>query len=345
MHVKRSTKKYIKQFLNTPVFIPVHRYLSGLCTCLMYHRIIRKQEHPTGYEGSFNLTVQEERFEEQMAFLARHYRCIALPTAINELKRGCLIPGSVIVTFDDGYSDNMRLALPILKKYDIPATVYVTTGFVEGSACIWWYEQRFIINQLGELIFQFEGHDYRWQLTSTAEKQMAILALDDLFKRSTPTQQQALMTLLRAQCPKPYNDREQILNWQQLKMFAKDPLITIGAHTVTHPVMCQLSDTELHDEIGASKKILEQALEQPVLHFAYPFGGVAHASDREYRAVSEAGFDSAMTTVWGHIRKKHSKALMSLPRVDIHYVDTLQDFRWKLNGYQALYAHLCRRVD
>jgi len=112
----------------------------------------------------------------------------------------------------------------------------------------------------------------------------------------------------------------------------REPLITIGAHTVDHFVLSQLPQEELERQLHESRRTLEQRLGHPILHFAYPFGGAEHAGPREFQAAEAAGFASAVTTRQNHWRTSSRDALHALPRLSIDFSDTLEDFRWKVSG-------------
>jgi peptidoglycan/xylan/chitin deacetylase (PgdA/CDA1 family) len=130
----------------------------------------------------------------------------------------------------------------------------------------------------------------------------------------------------------PYFDAKTMLTWDEVRALDREPLITIGAHTVDHFVMAQLRDAELHRQIHESRATLERHLGHPVTHFAYPFGREEHADTREFDAVRAAGYASAVTTRPGHWP---APSAFALPRLAVDYSDTMDDFRWKLSGFAA----------
>lgn len=286
----------------------------------MYHRIFPRGTQPAAFSPNLELFVSEEQFEQQIEYLSRNHHCIGLDDAVTRLQRGTLPRGSVIVTFDDGYRDNL-LALPILERYSVPATIYVTTGAVARTRTMWWDEQEAALAAMSSL-------------PTPALKQRAFDDLNRRFKSMTPAQQDALMEQYRG-----HFDHETILSWDEVRSLDRHPLMTIGAHTVDHHVLTQLSAPELEYQLVTSRRELEHQLGHSVEHFAYPFGRAEHAARREFVAAARAGFKSAVTTRPGHWRRISS--LHALPRIAVDYSDSMDDFAWKVSGgYVATEAPL-----
>ena len=318
----------LRAALRSPLGKPVTLAFAGRAACVMYHRIsagpaVRERDtfHP-----NLELFVSEDEFEKQMRHLSHHYNCLGLDEAVDLLRERKLPRRSVVVTFDDGYRDNL-LALPILDRYRVPATIYITTGAIDRSRSLWWDEQASVIAALTSL----ELRGRRWDLSTTALKTRAFADLNALFKSMRPDQQDELMTELRA--AHTTASGESMLTWSDVIGLDGHPLITIGAHTVDHHVLSQVTAEELRHQLVASREELERRLGHPVRHFAFPFGGAAHAGPREFAAAAAIGFTSAVTTRPGHWR--HSSSLHSLPRIAIDYSDSMDDFEWKLSGGYA----------
>jgi peptidoglycan/xylan/chitin deacetylase (PgdA/CDA1 family) len=108
------------------------------------------------------------------------------------------------------------------------------------------------------------------------------------------------------------------LSWDELQDLAREPDVTIGAHTLSHPVLAKLDTTAALREIAESKALLEHRLGRPVRHFAYPFGDRISADEREFRLVRDSGFATAMTSRPGHLFSGHANYLNALPRVSIN---------------------------
>ena len=339
----RRLRQSAEACLRTPWMRPVAnalaRWYRGRSTSLLYHRITAGSavaaERRAAFQPNLCLEVAEERFEQQMRELAEHHRCIPLAEAVEELRQGSATPPSVTVTFDDGYRDNLRVALPILEKYGIPATIYVTTGLVDRTASLWWEELELVLQHAERLQFWWSGREWRFSLHTPAAKWAAFSTLADLFKPAPTDVQAELMEALRTPTSPAYCYQEEILSWDEVRELDRHPLITIAAHTVNHPQLRDLHEAAAAREMRQSRQRLEQQLGHAVPLFAYPYGGAVEAGTREFRLAEAEGFDFAVTTRSGHWHPAHSRHLFALPRIMIEYFDTLEDFRFKLSGLDA----------
>lgn len=313
---------------------------TGLATCLMYHRICPDEtefdDMARGFAPNRDLSVTVSAFDEQMAFVARHFNCLSLPEAVERLASGRLPERSLVVTFDDGYLDNLTLALPILRRHAVPATIYIATGLIDHPGLSWWYE-------LEDLIAAGEGFHVKWNeqhlyfsTIDTDAKRHAFDVLNGMLKRMEPAEQGGFMGMLRRGAIRRIRDGNQLMNHRQLIELAADPLITIGAHTHHHLALSGLNPIRLRHEMLRSRTLLENWLNQPIEHLAYPFGGQAQASNREFSAAAELGFSSAVTTRLGHFQDFHKDHLLALPRIGIGYQDCMARFEWKLSGLYCM---------
>ena len=334
----------VKSVCMAPFMAPLRRRYRGLATILMYHRIVDRRGCCSGFDPNLGLSVDVSDFERQLQYLSEHHPCVSLGEMISGLCDGGLARDSVVLTFDDGYRDNLELALPLLEKYKVPATIYVTTGLVEKRAGIWWYEQEHIVRQLSQLSFRWRGTIYDWELETSQQKDTACEGLNLLFKNLPLPEQQELMTLIRGQCDEQFSYEGLGLSWDELRQLDANPLITIGAHTINHPNLRLCSQDELLAELDGSRRVLEKELGHAVPHAAYPFGTAEQAGPREFRAAKDLGFQSVCTTRLGHIHPEHRDHLTALPRVCIDFFDRFDRFHWKLSGGHAMLLQKGRRV-
>ena len=332
----RRIKSLTKRLLSAPGISALAARHAGLSTCLNYHRITSEIYGAETFNPNIYLSVHVTAFEEQIRYLSENYLCLTVPDAVRLLRLGKLPPRSVTITFDDGYRDNLTLALPILEKYGVPATVFVTTGFLDRSAALWWEEQAFILERISSLKIEWQGKPLYWELESKRQKEEAATELRAISKRLDSTAQEQFMELLRSACHERFSYDSEVLSYDELRTLDKNPLITIGAHTLTHPVLSQVPADQVRQELSGSREILEQILGHPVELFAYPIGGKEHASIREFQIAQECGFVAALTSRPAHFQAGHREHLFSLPRIPVDYFDTLKSLRWKLSGYEAV---------
>jgi peptidoglycan/xylan/chitin deacetylase (PgdA/CDA1 family) len=198
------------------------------------------------------------------------------------------------VTLDDGYADTLYQAKPLLERYEIPATVFVTTGY-EGRQ-FWWnvLEKILTISRLpalSELSFETPLEKQSEADSPTTRFQLFWSLYNQLLPLPAPAREQQLadiQTWLGNGTADPPDSRA--LTQAELRELAAGELVTIGAHTVTHPLLATLSESEQAAEIRQSKTYLEDLLGQPVTTFSYPNGS---SSETTVSLVRESGFQCA----------------------------------------------------
>jgi peptidoglycan/xylan/chitin deacetylase (PgdA/CDA1 family) len=301
---------------------------------LMYHRVAEVDCDP------FSLSVSPRHFAEQVEVLRKHAHPLGLQELCGALRDGIIPPRSVALTFDDGYADNLEVAKPLLERHDIPATVFITTGFVDQARELWWDEIERIFLEPGTLPetldLTIQGIRYRWQLGGSSR-----YSEDDCGRHRAwrvaeiaPTPRQSIyFSVWRLIQLLPEAERravlDQIAEWAGMGTGRRDAyrglsakevgslgqggLVEIGAHTVTHPALPELSASAQRSEIQLSKARLEEILGRPVTSFAYPYGARSEAS---VAVVREAGFHCACATVAGCVEEGVDR--FQLPRVQVN---------------------------
>lgn len=224
-------------------------------------------------------------------------------------------------TLDDGYTDNLTLALPIFRKHAAQFCVYIATGLVERSIFYWWGANE-------ELVFKSEHIDLPpvgdsptprtlWA-RNFEEKLAAYRTLDDLCHRLGDAFFPILREILKQQGVDPQRSLERdVLTVAQARDLASDPLVTIGTHTITHQRLSRLSEEEARLEMEEGRRTLERWLGVEVRHLSYPFGRSDACGPREYALAKQIGFKTAVTTRQGNIFSEHRNYLESLPRRSI----------------------------
>jgi peptidoglycan/xylan/chitin deacetylase (PgdA/CDA1 family) len=265
---------------------------------LCYHRV--------GTGGvPYHSELDPRVFEAQMAFLRRAYRIVTLDQLCHELSEADLDSTSgkqaVAITFDDGYQDVHTFAFPILRKYGLPATVYLTASAIETGE-VPWYDRIFALAMLSRSAsLDFEADVPRqFPLSSKASRLHAAAEVIRTMRRSYTNQERitACAELEReADLPKAML-QGRMLAWDQIREMQESG-ICFGAHTMNHPAVGRLSASECHDELLQSKRLLEEQLQRPVEHLAFPFGLPSDLSPETCSAIPGYGYRSAATTVWG----------------------------------------------
>jgi len=276
------------------IYSSLRRAVAGhLLAILTYHRVSPKT-YPW-YLGALNL----EDFEREIAYLRKVAEIIPLDLLVNRLAQGeSLAPRSVAITFDDGYKDNYRFAYPILQKYNVPATIFLTTGFVGGSSMIWADKVCFAIWHTSMEEFEIDGFG-KFSLRSDAERLFSMKKVVRLLNKVTEEQKNLLLDALLKTLGVdiPVNLGEELaLSWDEILEMSRGG-ISFGAHTVSHPILTKLPLEEAKCEIIRSKDDIEQKLGQPVTAFAYPNGGFGDFNAEIVTLLKENGFTCAVTGI------------------------------------------------
>ena len=264
------------------------------CAILYYHRI------GTGGVPVYN-GIPTQVFEAQINYLRKHYRVISLRQFTQEVRNRVIAPPSVVITFDDGYLGTYTEALPILRKYDIPATVYLTVGCIE-TGDIAWYDKLFLAFELREgdrFEFEFEGHKRSLPLGSRKTRLNSALKLIRELRTVSNKRRVAFSTEFGKKFPLPNSAMTgRMLNWEQVRHMQKNG-VSFGGHTMTHPPVSRLATDELKYELAESKEIAEKELGAPILDFAFPFGNMDSCSQASVDFLAATGYETAATTMEG----------------------------------------------
>ena len=257
--------------------------------------------HGIGESGNpLGVAPTRALFEAQMRFLRENYRVASLDEACRELSTNARTEPGVVITFDDGYRSAYTIAFPILQKYRLPATIYLTVDSVETGQ-VAWYERVFLamaVAPSGELQLDLQG-PWRFQLNSTGDRLRAALEVVALLRTLPNSLRCECCSLLENKIGLPQNAlSSRVLTWEEIHLMHQSG-IAFGSHTLTHPVVSQLAPLELEHELGASKCLLENKLRAPILDFAFPFGKASDCSSAALRTLARCGYRSAVTTVSG----------------------------------------------
>lgn len=290
-----------------------------------------------------SLYTHTQRMREQLLGLRRHAEIISLAEMHERLDQGREPPGlCVAVTFDDGYADNLRLGLPVLSEIGVPATLFVSTGFLDDPANVPWWDMNFqAVRNVAASLVSFRENGFSWCFdTRTPHGRHRLLwAMNAVTLRrclenggrARPVAEELFPDMARPA-------RNEFCSWDDLRRAGGDGLLTIGSHTVSHPVLSACSDWG-NAELAASKARIESELQRPVNLFAYPFGGPAHIPGDVEEPLARQGFRLAVTTIPGlnHCVSDRYR----LQRVSVHGKDDVGNLLSKIKS-AALRDHARR---
>ncbi|MFC3693513.1 polysaccharide deacetylase family protein [Chenggangzhangella methanolivorans] len=245
---------------------------------------------------------------------------VTLDEALSRVRAGVSPRPFLHLTFDDGYRDVRDHALPILRRHGAPATLYIASDFADGHARLWWLELEAGLARADRV--EVDLGDGRKSVSCRTVDEKA-----NAFKTILRALRQGPEERLRAETLKIAEAggvdasafaRDLCMRWDELAEVGADPLVEIGAHTVSHPMLATHPPETARAEMAGSWQAIAERLGAAPAHFAYPVGDLAAAGDREYALAAELGFASAVTTRPGHLTQAHAQTPTALPRVSLN---------------------------
>ena len=275
---------------------------------LMYHRICEERYEP-------EIALSADFFEQQMRYLRERYQVISLEQALDRLGTEPDRP-LFVVTFDDGYRDNLLTAYPILRRYEVPATIFITCDHIESGVTSWHRMDKAIRRTSLQALDLTSAGLAGFPLSNHFERRQAIRSLHRLLKRLEDGRRLEIMREIGERCGAVPDERI-MLNWDEVRDLAAGGLVTIGSHTLSHPILTRISTERASREIGESRKLIEARIGRPVLHFSYPNGQPDDISSDVVDLVRQSGYRSACTTLPG--RNDRRSDPLALRRLDVTY--------------------------
>jgi len=329
-------------YARSPGFL---RQLRGKVTILTYHRVV------TGVELSSQfiqpgMYVTSETFDRQIRFLREHFDVLSMHELLsmwrekiwNAERRYC------VITFDDGWLDNYVHAFPVLRRHDVPATIFLPTGFIGTTTWFWpdqlgWLSQRFALlprKQRTRILASLErGSSWLNGIASA----VATLHSDDLIeccKAASHERIEELVDRWADEMEVRLPHQRLVLNWKEVEEMAAAK-ISFGSHSVAHKILTTVSVAELHEEVYGSLETLRKRTRNVVPVFCYPNGNYSSAV---IRCVESAGYCAATTTEPG-VEDRDTSHLFRLRRMEVHDDVTCSDalFAFHLAGHNSVFRN------
>jgi peptidoglycan/xylan/chitin deacetylase (PgdA/CDA1 family) len=328
--MKQIRNTIIRAGLDALYFSGAHRVLrpifGGVGTIFMLHHV--RPAHAGPFQPNRHLEITPDFLRATLAYLRATDVDIVTPDEVQRrLTERDFSRRFACFTCDDGYRDNRDHALPAMRDFDAPFTVYVTSDFASGTGRLWWVALERVVTRADAIEAPIDGQMVRLDTSTLAGKDMAFDRLHG-WLRGLP-EEADIRREVSALCAAHGIDedavsRELCMSWDELKPFAADPLVTIGAHTVSHCNLAKQTEAMVVHELSASRTDIENVLQRPAVHLAYPYGDRCAAGSREFALAKSAGFETAVTTRPGVIASDNFSQLTALPRVSLNgnYQDT-----------------------
>ena len=321
-----KSKRWLKKALVRSSILPVaSRLFPPTAAILAYHSVT---EEPQLIENIMASRARAD-FERHMQTLAHKFRPVTVEEVAQFARSGRrLPPHAVAVTFDDGFADNYEVALPILNRYGVPASFYIMVDAVENGRLPWYCRIRYAFNTTKKSGWQDPPSGRSFRLPE--ERAAALtLAWESGAKLTGSVLLEFIGRVEESLETEPANAPHGLMmTWDQVQGLRKAGH-TVGAHTLSHPNLAQLSASEARSEILGSKKRLEQEIGEAVVHFSYPHPALnPHWSQQTLEITREAGFQSAVLTTPGPVRRGDE----SLAMKRINTPADLDQFTWNLQA-------------
>ena len=287
-------------------------------TILRYHSVSDDESWAGDYIQK-SLVVTPDVFARQIAFLTRRHRVVSVGEMVEQMRsRRGVDPRGVAITFDDGYEDNYRNALPVLREHGATATFYVATSTVADARIPWTVALRRAVKlcDRADVSLSFLG-GRSMDVSTYAKKEAMIRMVTGIAKRCKLNEIESILAEVHEETGSRTDLRARriMMNWDEIRELHSAGM-TIGAHTHSHYNLPSLDTSDVAQEVVASRRDIEEALQAPVEHFAYPNGRTdRHCDARVAKLVAVAGFGSAVTSLSGPVSHRYS--LYCIPRLGI----------------------------
>jgi peptidoglycan/xylan/chitin deacetylase (PgdA/CDA1 family) len=321
----------MKQFRNTVIraglealyfsgaHVVLRPILAGVGAIFMLHHV--RPPRDDEFQPNRHLEVTPDFLRAMLAHLRSHDIDLVTPDEVHQrLVERDFSRRFACFTLDDGYRDNRDFALPVMREFNAPMTVYVATSFAAGTGRLWWIALERAIANAASIEITMAGTACRLDTGTVSAKQAAFDRVHD-WLRGLP--EHDLAREISALCARQGVDeaaicRELCMSWEELAPFARDPLVTIGAHSITHCNLARQSEAVASQELTESRERIEAALQRPAVHLAYPYGDRIAAGAREFSLARTAGYKTAVTTRPGMVFPQSADHLTALPRVSLN---------------------------
>jgi peptidoglycan/xylan/chitin deacetylase (PgdA/CDA1 family) len=294
--------------------------LGGVGAILTLHHV--RPARPGRFQPNRILEVTPRFFTRVVKDLRRSaIDLVSLDEMHRRLTEGDFARRFVCLTFDDGYRDTLQVAYPILKEEGVPFAVYVATSFPDRLGELWWLALEAVIARNNRIGLSIDGRNRTFDCGTVSEKRALY---DEVYwwLRARPTDAE-MRDFIRNLAACYSVDiaafcKELCMSWEELAELAADPLVTIGAHTVNHPMLAKLPEKSVRSEMDLSRSVIEAALSARPEHLSFPVGDPTSAGPREFKIAAELGFKTAVTTRPGVLFPEHGKHLTALPRISLN---------------------------
>ncbi len=302
---------------------------------LTYHRIFDLDDEFKLDPGVVSTSVTN--FRKQMDYLSKKYNVISLEKFLERHKKNKKLPkNSVVIKFDDGYLDVYSYVYPILKHYNLPAIVFLTTNTIDKNDWFWWEKVAYILNNTNSRFVDLSGLG-RYSLADKRKRLKSLRKIQLKLKRMRENGKNEIVKKLSKALEVKIPDSNISLSWKQINEMGG---ISFGSHTVTHPILTRVSIKKAKDEIVKSKEQIEKNTGKKCRYFCYPNGEVSDFNVSIKNLLKENGYECAVTLIPG--RNGIDSDLFELKSMFVRYEEDMILFKNKLIGVDIILGNMYR---
>ena len=307
----------------------------GCILCM--HRVL-----PIGKKSPFPLPRDLEVSTAYLEKLIKHFQalgyCFITMDDMADFLNSSSKDRVMALTFDDGYRDNLDFALPICESAGVPMTVYITTGLIDRSVDPWWYSLQSLILERDYIFTDDLGEREGLKAITQKEKEEAYLWIYKKIRKAGKEGGEVAERVWKANGLSGVPScGDLMMTWNEVRSLNDSPLVTVGAHTVSHPRLIWCDNREIESEIIDSKARLEEKLDCKVRHLAYPHGSEKDIPEGISNLATEAGYETAVTTIPRNLRNGDERLYWTLPRKNVSGDnENLFDLECSVSGLNVL---------
>ncbi|MGQ0675176.1 MAG: polysaccharide deacetylase family protein [Rhodospirillales bacterium] len=334
----RMSKRVVKWAITASGLDRCARALfGGVGAVLMFHRVTPRGPS-RGWSATQGLKVAPAALDSFIDTLrGEGYELDTASEAARRLGDGGRGGRFAALTFDDGYRDNHDVLLPLLRRRGVRATVYVSAGFIDRGAPMWWFGAERALAQNDRVRIRAGGTAREFPAATPEEKTASHARIGELFLGFTPEQTRRAVLGLKqdhgVDCLAIADELS--MDWEQVRALDRSGLVEIGGHAVSHCPLAAMSDAEAEAEIAGGRRRLAEKLGRAPQSFAYPYGIQSTVGPRDIALARAAGYASAFTTQPRPLMAADAAHPLALPRIALGGNDDSLALRLRLSGIRA----------
>lgn len=313
------------------LFIRLRRLFKKEVIILAYHRILDTHDDESYLFDEELISANSDAFLWQINFLKKHYDVISFAELSQRLASNKPLTGrELIITFDDGFSDNYSNAYRLLDSVDIPAVFYISTGYIGADKTFWFNEVVHAIKVAKKLSFSIADTTYDFESSKKNKEKAIQLVLNQLKEIPNSERLNAIESLYRELDFRAYAipASELPMTWENINEMASNNM-EIGSHAVSHPILSRLTDEEMQQEIIDSKNTIETMTKKVCRTIAYPVGGRNAFTEKVQKISETAGYEYGLSYISGN-NKANALNKYSLARLHVERYTSNEEFKLML---------------